>query len=56
LAVRVSHQRQGIGRELIRRTRELSGPETFVVLLAAPKAVDYYPLVGFTKHPSAWVL
>ncbi|MBV8811494.1 MAG: GNAT family N-acetyltransferase [Acidobacteriaceae bacterium] len=56
LAVRVSHQRQGIGRELIRQTKELSGPDAFVVLLAAPKAVEYYPRVGFKKHPSAWVL
>jgi len=25
-------------------------------LLAAPKAVDYYPHVGFTHHPQAWTL
>jgi predicted N-acetyltransferase YhbS len=55
LAVRVSHQKQGIGRELIRRTRELGGLAT-VILLSAPKAVDYYPRVGFTRHPSAWML
>jgi predicted N-acetyltransferase YhbS len=56
LAVRVSHQRQGIGKELIRRTRELAGPDAKIILLSAPKAVDYYPRIGFTKHPSAWVL
>ena len=56
LAVRLSHQKQGIGKELIRITKELSGPETRVILLAAPKAVDYYPHVGFTRHPSAWLL
>jgi predicted N-acetyltransferase YhbS len=55
LAVRASHQRQGIGRELIRRTREAGG-KAKVVLLSAPKAVDYYPHVGFEKHPSAWVM
>ena len=55
LAVRQSHQRHGIGRELIRRTRELGGPAT-VILLAAPKAVAYYPRVGFTHHPEAWLL
>jgi GNAT superfamily N-acetyltransferase len=55
LAVRVSHQHQGIGRELIRRTRELGGEAT-VVLLSAPKAVDYYPRIGFKAHPSAWLL
>src|SRR5262245_27792319 len=42
LAVRVSHQRQGIGRELIRRTQEAGG-SAMIVLLAAPKAENYYP-------------
>ncbi len=56
LAVRVSHQRRGIGRELIRMTRELAGEDAKIILLSAPKAVDYYPHVGFTQHPSAWVL
>ena len=55
LAVRVSHQKQGIGRELIRRTRELGGAAT-TILLSAPKAVDYYPKIGFTRHPQAWTL
>jgi len=55
LAVRASHQKQGIGRELIRRTRELSGAAT-TILLSAPKAVDYYPRLGFTRHPQAWTL
>lgn len=56
LAVRFSHQRMGIGRELIRLTREQSGPQTTIILLAAPKAVDYYPRIGFTRHESAWWL
>lgn len=55
LAVRVSHQRQGIGRELIRRTRDLGGEAT-LILLAAPKAVGYYPAIGFEPHPQAWIL
>ncbi len=56
LAVRASHQRRGIGVEMIRKTREKLGPRSMLVLLAAPKAVDYYPKVGFTRHESAWVL
>ena len=56
LAVRESHQRQGIGRELVRMTRNELGPKTTLVLLAAPAAVDYYPQLGFTQHPSAWTL
>ena len=55
LAVRVSHQRHGIGRELIRRTQQLGGQAT-LILLSAPKAVNYYPRVGLTSHPSAWML
>ncbi len=56
LAVRESHQKQGIGRELVRRTRAALGPRCKVVLLAAPAAVGYYPKLGFEQHPSAWVL
>jgi GNAT superfamily N-acetyltransferase len=55
LAVRASHQRRGIGRELIRRTQEAAG-SVQIVLLSAPKAVEYYPRIGFEQHASAWVL
>jgi predicted N-acetyltransferase YhbS len=56
LAVRESHQRQGIGIGLIQKTRERMGPRSMLVLLAAPAATDYYPRVGFSPHDSAWVL
>jgi predicted N-acetyltransferase YhbS len=56
LAVRVSHQRRGIGIQLIQKTREKMGPRSMLVLLAAPRAVEYYPKIGFTKHNSAWTL
>ncbi len=55
LAVRLSHRKQGIGRELIRRTQAHGGGAT-VILLSAPGAVDYYPHIGMTQHPSAWWL
>lgn len=55
LAVRLSHQKQGIGRELIRRT-QVQGGQAAVILLSAPKAVDYYPRIGLKQHPSAWTL
>jgi predicted N-acetyltransferase YhbS len=55
LAVRRTHQRQGIGRELVRRTRQAGG-KAKIILLAAPLAVDYYPRLGFTQHPQAWTL
>jgi GNAT superfamily N-acetyltransferase len=55
LAVDEKHQRQGIGRELIRRTHEAAGLHSSLILLAAPKAVDYYPHIGMTKHESCWI-
>jgi predicted N-acetyltransferase YhbS len=55
LAVRASHQTQGIGKELIRRTQQLGGQAT-VILLSAPKATEYYPHIGMKPHPSAWTL
>jgi predicted N-acetyltransferase YhbS len=55
LAVRVSHQRRGIGKELMRRT-QAAAPQATVLLLAAPAAEKYYPHVGFTPHPQAWIL
>ncbi|MEO7324788.1 MAG: GNAT family N-acetyltransferase [Dokdonella sp.] len=55
LAVRVSHQRSGIGKELIRQT-QLAAPLAKVLLLAAPAAESYYPHIGFQHFPQAWML
>ena len=55
LAVRLSHQRLGIGKELMRVTQR-EGGKARIILLAAPKAAQYYPHTGFTQHPSAWTL
>jgi predicted N-acetyltransferase YhbS len=56
LAVRLSHQRGGIGKELIRRVQQAAGPEASLLLLAAPAAESYYPHLGFTHLPQAWLL
>lgn len=55
LAVDVEFQRRGIGRDLIRVTRE-AAPRARIILLSAPAATGYYPHIGFTRHESAWVL
>jgi predicted N-acetyltransferase YhbS len=55
LAVRSSHQSQGVGRELVRLTRRAT-PQASLILLAAPKAAGYYPKIGMTRHESAWML
>ena len=56
LAVRVSHQKQGIGKELIRLTQVEGGPNTTILLLAAPAAEKYYPRLGFSQARQAWLL
>lgn len=55
LAVRESHQKHGIGKELIRRVRA-TAPQALIILIAAPQAHEYYGRIGFAQHRSAWVL
>jgi ribosomal protein S18 acetylase RimI-like enzyme len=55
LAVDAEFQRQGIGRELIRRTHEAAGRHTTLILLAAPLARSYYGHIGMQQHESCWV-
>ena len=56
LAVDVAYQRQGIGRELIARTKARLDGNARLILLAAPKAEDYYSRIGFDAHHSAWII
>lgn len=55
LAVDAEFQRQGIGRELMRRVREAAGSQARLILLAAPNAATYYPHVGMVRHESCWL-
>jgi ribosomal protein S18 acetylase RimI-like enzyme len=56
LAVDVEYQRQGIGRELVRRTHELAGLATRLILLSAPAAQTYYAHIGMRRHNSCWTI
>jgi predicted N-acetyltransferase YhbS len=56
LAVDIEYQRRGIGKELIEQTRQRIGRDCRIVALAAPKANDYYPRLGFEHNSRAWVL
>ena len=55
LAVDEQYQKQGIGQQLIKYTKQALYPQAKIVLLAAPQAVEYYPHIGFMQHMSAWV-
>ena len=48
LAVDQAYQKRGIGKELIRQTK-LQTPKAKLILLAAPKAVAYYPKIGMKQ-------
>jgi GNAT superfamily N-acetyltransferase len=56
LAVDQQYQRNGVGKRLIAETKLRLGPECMIVLLAAPKANDYYKHIGFEHNPRAWTL
>ncbi len=56
LAVDEQYQRSGIGKQLIQETQTRLGPECMIVLLAAPKANEYYEHIGFEHNPRAWTL
>ncbi|WP_445716611.1 GNAT family N-acetyltransferase [Flavobacterium sp.] len=55
LAVDEKYQKMGIGKELIRQTK-LASPQAKLILLSAPKAVDYYPKIGMTQWEQCYVL
>ncbi len=52
LAVDEGYQKQGIGKELIRQTK-LASPKAKLILLAAPKAVNYYPRITSSEPDGA---
>lgn len=56
LAVRKEYQHRGIGKELIALTREKIGPQSMLLLLAAPEAIDYYPKLGFVAVDNGFML
>ncbi len=56
LAVDEAFQKQGIGKELIRLTKEAAGDNATLLLLAAPKAVNYYPRIGMEQFKECFII
>lgn len=54
LAVDRKRQGQGIGRELVRRSREAAGDGATFLLLSAPGVEDYYLKTGFEKFETCY--
>lgn len=55
LAVDETYQKKGIGKELIRQT-QLAAPRAKLILLSAPKAVEYYPKIGMKHHAHCYFI
>lgn len=56
LALRRDHQHLGIGKELIRITKEQVGDQRNLLLLSAPPALDHYPKVGFARVNNGFIM
>lgn len=56
LAVDEAYQKRGIGKELIRLTHAAAGRDAMLILLAAPKAVNYYPHIGMDRHTECFII
>jgi predicted N-acetyltransferase YhbS len=57
LAVDEAYQHQGIGKELIRLTHKVAGKKDVqLILLAAPKAVGYYPKIGMEQFKDCFLI
>lgn len=56
MAVDEAYQKQGIGKKLIEETHRMSGPHTTLILLAAPKAANYYPKIGMERFTDCFLI
>ncbi|MEE1945600.1 GNAT family N-acetyltransferase [Pedobacter sp. KR3-3] len=56
LAIKQTHQKEGIGRKLVDLTKAQIGEETMLLLLSVPTAMEYYPKVGFAKQESSFII
>jgi hypothetical protein len=46
----------GIGKELVRLTKEKLGDQSMILLLSVPTAMEYYPKIGMIKEDRAFTI
>lgn len=56
LAVKKEFQKEGVGKQLIDRTKKEIGAATALILLSAPAAMEYYPKIGFEKISNGFII
>jgi GNAT superfamily N-acetyltransferase len=54
LVVRETHQKRGIGTELLVRTRNLLPTSARILHLAQPETGPFFQKVGFQRHERGW--
>ena len=56
LAIRSEYKKSGIGKQLIKLTKEKLGEQSMILLLSVPTAMEYYPKVGFSKEDRSFMI
>lgn len=56
LAVQKEHQKAGIGKTLMQLTKQIVGPQSMLLLLSAPNAMEYYPHTGFESVKNGFII
>lgn len=55
LAVDKKYQKHGIGKKLIEKMKAAT-PQAKLILLSAPKAIDFYTAIGMARHNACFIM
>ncbi len=56
LAIRKEYQEKGIGKRLVRLTKDTIGDRCMLLLLSAPTAMEYYPKIGMDTVKNGFII
>lgn len=56
LCVRNDYKKNGIGKELVRITKEMAGDECKLILQSSPNAINFYLNIGMEQIDSAFII
>ena len=56
IAVHKDYQFQGIGRKMIAKLKKSLNENVSIILLSSPRAMEYYPKVGFEKIQNGFII
>lgn len=56
LAIAMDYQKMGIGKQLVKITKEKISDQSMLLLLSVSTALEYYPKIGFDKSEIAFMI